>query len=140
MKLLLQLKHWQIFLASWAPLTAVLIILFTIPDLIGTYFPIMVATFLIALSMSFAWVWTIVKELGELAPVPATKLFKVAFWIPFTYIWFIIGSLFFNFFVRKVESFDIEIEMVLHAVSPSSRSAAFPMAYFLLVIWSSQRS
>jgi hypothetical protein len=116
MKLLLQLKHWQIFLISWAPLTGVLVILFTVPDLISAYFPIIFGAFLIGLSMSFAWIWTIVKQMKKLVPSVTITLFKIAFWIAFTYIWFIIGSLFFNFFIRKVQSFNIEIEMMLHGV------------------------
>ena len=103
MKLLLRLPHWQIFLLSWGPLMTVLVVLFKFPDLILTYFPFALALFLIGLANSFAWVWVIVHELKKTVKSINTKLFNIAFWIPFIYIWSIIGFILFNLFVRKVK-------------------------------------
>jgi hypothetical protein len=114
MKYLLKLKHWQIFLLSWGPLTTVLVILFKVPDLILAYFPFVLAAFLIGLANSFAWVWIVVVELNKVLTTINTRLFKIAFWIPFVYIWAFIAFMLFNLFVRKVKSLNQQqVEVVI---------------------------
>jgi hypothetical protein len=112
----LRLRHWQIFLIAWGPLTAVLLVLFNFPDLILGYFPIVLGLFLIGLANSFAWVWAIVKKLKKLVPFLSTTLFRIAFWIPFTFIWTNIAFALYNLRIRKVQSINVEIELLVSAV------------------------
>jgi hypothetical protein len=91
----------------------VLVVLFKFPDLILTYFPFALALFLIGLANSFAWVWVIVHELKKTVKSINTKLFNIAFWIPFIYIWSIIGFILFNLFVRKVKSVNQQVEVIV---------------------------
>lgn len=113
MKLLLRISHWQIFLLSWGPLTAVLIVLFNFPDLILAYFPFVLALFLIGLANSFAWVWVIVNELQKAVKPMNTKLFKIAFWIPLISVCSFIGFVLFNLFVQKVKSVNQQVEVAV---------------------------
>lgn len=116
MMMFIRLRHWQIFLIAWGPLTAVLLVLFNFPDLILYYFPIVLGLFLIGLANSFAWVWAIVNEMKKFVPPISTTLFKIAFWVPFTYIWIMIAFALYNLRIRKVQSINVEIELLVSAV------------------------
>jgi hypothetical protein len=62
---------------------------------------------------SFVWVWSINEKLQSFSQTISNKLFKVAFWIPFIYIWTFIAFMLFNLFVRKVKSINIEVEIMI---------------------------
>lgn len=113
----LRLRHWQIFLIAWGPLTAVLLVLFNFPDLILYYFPIVLGLFLIGcLANSFSWILAIVNEMTKFVPAISMTLFKIEFWVPFTYIWIIIAFALYNLRIRKVQSINVEIELLVSAV------------------------
>lgn len=114
-RMLLRFCHWQLFLIAWGPLTGVLLILFILPDLVPGSFTIVLGLFLIGLANSFAWVWAIVKELKKSVPFVSTTLFKIAFWIPFTYVWTVIAFGLYNLRIRKIQSINVEIELVVSA-------------------------
>jgi hypothetical protein len=68
---------------------------------------------------SFVWIWSMVIFLIPMIAKderPRSKLFKICFWIPTIYIFYILGFMYFNFFVRKVPSFDAELELKIHIV------------------------
>lgn len=113
--ILLRLKHWQLFLIAWGPLTVVPLILFKFPELVPGSFTIVLGLFLIGLANSFAWVWAIVNEMKKFVPAISTTLFKIAFWIPFTFIWTVIAFALYNLRIRKVQSINVEIELLVSA-------------------------
>jgi hypothetical protein len=96
----LRLKHWQLFLISWAPLSQFFILLFTGSDLLN-YFPVVLFLFLAGLTTSFIWVWQIVSKLKALFPVMNFGLFRVAFCIPCAYSYMLIFFLLYNLYVQK---------------------------------------
>lgn len=117
MKRLLQLRHWQLFLISWGPLTIFFALLLIRPTVIGETLLVWVILFPIVLMNSFAWVWSIVKVLSPtISPDdrPNSKLFKICFWVPAVYAFYIVGFLYFSFFVRKVQSLNAELELKVH--------------------------
>lgn len=113
MRTILKLKHWQIFILSWGPLSTTLTILFVDATVIGLCFRLWLILFLISLMNSFIWVWAIVKELEKLSSSISTKLFKIAFWIPFIYIWKFICIMLCSAFGRKIKSINPEIETMI---------------------------
>ena len=116
MMMFLRLRHWQLFLIAWGPVTVVLLALFKFPEFVPGNFTIVVGVFLIGLANSFAWVWAMVKELKKLVPFLSTTLFKIAFWIPFAFIWTVIAFALYNLRIRKVQSINVEIELLVSAV------------------------
>jgi len=113
MKAILKLAHWQVFVLSWGPLSFVLILLFNSPNIFLYYLPLWLVLVLVGLMNSFIWVWAIAYELQKLSHQIHLKLFKVAFWVPFTCIWSFIAVMLFDFFIYKTKSFNIEVEMML---------------------------
>jgi hypothetical protein len=116
MKRFLRLKHWQVFFVSWGLLTAFFACLFTQPDIIVYYLPLWILIFLIGTTNSFIWVWVAVAEVIQtiaLGMRPKDNLFRICFWIPVTYVSYLVGFLLFNLFVHKTESFNIELELKL---------------------------
>lgn len=117
MKRILRLRHWQLFLISWGPLTTFFILLFIRPISVGYTLLLWIIVFPVALVNSFIWVWSLVTCLiptiaqGER---PKIKLFKICFWIPTIYIFYILCFTYFNFFVRKVASVNPELELKIH--------------------------
>jgi hypothetical protein len=63
MKLLLRLKHWQLFLLTWG--VPIIIDIYTIndPSLLIDLFPMMITIFTVTL---FSWIWAISTELNKL--------------------------------------------------------------------------
>ena len=45
---------------------------------------------------------------------PSAKLFRICFWITATFVFYIVGYLYFNFFVRKIARFSPELEKIIH--------------------------
>ena len=86
MKVLLRLKHWQIFLITWGLPILLNIFTFSQPELEFQMFPVMMLFFIIG---TFGWVWAIATELNNKLP-PDVKLnsekFKVFFLFPIVYI------------------------------------------------------
>lgn len=115
MKIFLRLRHWQIFLLSWGPLSCVFILLYTLPLFFVNNFHLWLIVFLVALMNSFIWVFAIATELQKFTATIHSAFFKIAFWIPFIYVWASIAFALFNFFVRKVKSVNIDIEMMAFA-------------------------
>ena len=113
MRTILKLKHWQIFILSWGTFTIIPTTVFIAPAVIGLCFRLWLILFLISLMNSFIWVWAIVKELEKLSRSISTKLFKIAFWIPFIYIWKFICIMLCSAFGRKIKSINPEIEMTI---------------------------
>src|SRR5690606_9181673 len=113
MNIFLRIKHWQLFLLSWGPLSLVFILLYTQPMVFANYFQLWLIIFSISVMNSFVWVWAVGRELQKRTLETHSKLFKIAFWIPFIYIWAFISFMLFNFFVRKVKSINFEIEMMV---------------------------
>jgi hypothetical protein len=84
--------------------------MFITPVVIVNYFQLWLVLFLIGLMNSFIWIWAIGKGLQKFSQSVSTGLFKIAFWIPFIYIWTFIAFMLFNLFVRKVASMNADVE------------------------------
>jgi hypothetical protein len=86
MKILLKIKHWQLFLLTWGIPILIDIFTFSDPGLLIKLFPVMMVVFTIAV---FGWVWAISTELHSKLPVDV-KLnvgrFKILFLIPIVYL------------------------------------------------------
>ncbi len=116
MNLLLRLRHWQLFLISWGPLTTFFVLFFIRPNIVGDTLLVWVILFPIVLINSFAWVWSTVTALIPTITStarPRTKLFNICFWIPSIYVAYIVGFIYFNFFVWKVTGFSA-LELKIH--------------------------
>lgn len=86
MKLLLKLKHWQLFSLTWGAGFLMNIFAFSDPLLIIRLFPGVMVLFTIG---TFGWVWAIATGLAEKLPPAADldiKRFKLIFSIPVIYI------------------------------------------------------
>jgi hypothetical protein len=86
MRILLRLKHWQLFLLTWGLPILIDIFAFSDPGLLLQLFPVMMIVFTVGI---FGWVWAISTELQSKLP-PNVKLnvrqFKILFLIPIVYI------------------------------------------------------
>jgi hypothetical protein len=87
--------------------------MFVSPMIVINFFQFWLVLFLVGLMNSFVWVWSINEKLQSFSQTISNKLFKVAFWIPFIYIWTFIAFMLFNLFVRKVKSINIEVEIMI---------------------------
>jgi hypothetical protein len=93
MKLLLKLKHWQLFSLTWK--VPILITVFTINDveLSLKLFPLMMLFFAVG---TFVWIWAIGTELQKEVP-PGVQLkstkFKILFIMPIVYFAFVLVGL-----------------------------------------------
>lgn len=65
MKILLQLKHWQLFLLTWGLPILMNFFTFSNPGLIIKLFPIMMLVFTVGI---FGWVWAIATQLQAKLP------------------------------------------------------------------------
>lgn len=108
----LRLKHWQLFLISWAPLSQFFILLSTGSDLLN-YFPVVLFLFLAGLTTSFIWVWQIVSKLKTLFPFMRFGFFRIAFWIPCAYSYTFIFFMLYNLFIHKVRSINVDLEIAI---------------------------
>src|SRR5215831_14080214 len=86
MKILLRLKHWQLFLLTWGIPIFIDIFTFSNPGLLIKLFPLMMIVFTIGI---FGWVWAISTELHPKLPTGVelnVGRFKILFLIPIVYI------------------------------------------------------
>src|SRR5258708_4456376 len=86
MRLLLRLKHWQLFLLTWGLPMLLNFLTFSNPVLVFKLFPIMTLVFVI---VNFGWVWAIATVLQtKLSSAVKLKVgqFKILFLIPMVYI------------------------------------------------------
>jgi len=106
MRILLRLKHWQLFLITWAPAIALNIFSFSDPFLMLKLFPIMMIIFTIGI---FGWVWAIATELHKKQPPGITlnlATFKILFSTPIAYMLIIIAGMSYTFYLGPVEGID----------------------------------
>ncbi len=85
MRILLKLKHWQLFLFTWGIPIAINLYSFSNPRLMATLFPVMMLVFLIGI---FGWIWAISTVLHQkLSPEITLNVqrFKITFSIPILY-------------------------------------------------------
>ena len=98
MRILLRLKHWQLFLLTWGLPILSNFFTFSNPGLIIKLFPVMMIVFTIGL---FGWIWAISTELQTKLPTNV-KLnvgrFKILFLIPIAYILGLNAWLVYNFY------------------------------------------
>lgn len=86
MRILLKLKHWQLFLLKWGIPIFIDIVTFSNPGLLIKLFPVMMIVFTIGI---FGWVWAISTELHPKLPTGVelnVGRFKILFLIPIVYI------------------------------------------------------
>ena len=85
MRILLRLKHWQLFLITWGVPVAINIFSFSRPLLMVKLFPVMMIVFIIGI---FGWIWAISTQLHKQLPTEV-KLniqgFKMIFSVPIAY-------------------------------------------------------
>ncbi|MEQ9229824.1 MAG: hypothetical protein RIF46_04020, partial [Cyclobacteriaceae bacterium] len=86
MKLLLKLKHWQLFSLTWG--AAILMNIFTVsdPTMMIKLFPVMMVLFTFG---TFGWIWAISTSLNSKLPEGVTlnsTRFRILFMIPIIYI------------------------------------------------------
>lgn len=98
MRILLRLKHWQLFLLTWGLPILMNFFTFSNPGLIIKLFPVMMIVFAIGI---FGWVWAISTELQTKLPTDV-KLnvgqFKILFLIPIVYILGLTIRMSYNFY------------------------------------------
>ena len=100
MRILLKLKHWQIFMLTWG--IALIINIFTIsdPNLMLKTFPIVMVFFFIG---TYGWIWAIATNLHDKLPHTVQlnlRTFKILFSIPLIYISLLILYFFLMFYVK----------------------------------------
>ena len=86
MKILLELKHWQLFGLTWGAAILMNIFTFSDPTMMLKFFPIMMVLFTIG---TFGWIWAISTSLNSKLPEGVTlnsNRFRVIFMIPIIYI------------------------------------------------------
>ena len=85
MRLLLRLKHWQLFLITWGTPIAINVFTFSNPRLMVKLFPLMMLVFIIGI---FGWIWAISTQLHKKLPLEVDlniKEFKIIFSVPILY-------------------------------------------------------
>jgi len=86
MRILLKLKHWQLFLLTWGMPIIINIFTFSDPGLLINLFPVVMIVFTIG---TFGWIWAISTELHLKRPTGVelnVRRFKILFLIPVIYI------------------------------------------------------
>ena len=85
MRLLLRLKHWQLFLITWGIPLLINIYTFSRPELGVKLFPVILLVFTVGI---FGWIWAISTQLHKKLPEDVDldiRIFKVVFSIPIVY-------------------------------------------------------
>ena len=85
MRLLLRLKHWQLFLITWGIPILINIYTFSRPALMVKLFPVMMIVFIIGI---FGWIWAISTQLHKKLPMEVNlniRGFKIIFSVPIFY-------------------------------------------------------
>lgn len=85
MRVLLRLKHWQLFLITWGIPIAINVYTFSRPSLMVKLFPLMMLVFIIGI---FGWIWAISTQLHKKLPQDAKlnlRSFKAIFSVPIFY-------------------------------------------------------
>lgn len=85
MRILLRLKHWQLFLITWGIPIAINLFTLSRPALMVKLFPLMMIVFIIGI---FGWIWAISTQLHKKLPMEANlniRGFKIVFSVPIFY-------------------------------------------------------
>lgn len=85
MRILLRLKHWQLFLITWGIPIAINLFTLSRPALMVKLFPLMMIVFIIGI---FGWIWAISTQLHKKLPMEANlniRGFKMVFSVPIFY-------------------------------------------------------
>lgn len=98
MRVLLKLKHWQLFLITWGIPIAINVYSFSNPERMVRLFPLMMMVFIVGI---FGWIWAISTELHKMLPVDVhmnIKGFKIIFSIPILYLLALTGWMVYVFY------------------------------------------
>lgn len=100
MRILLRLKHWQLFLITWGIPIVINILSTSRPVLMVKLFPLMMIVFIIGI---FGWIWAISTQLHKQLPTDARlniKGFKIIFSVPILYTLAITLWMIYQFYFR----------------------------------------
>ena len=123
MRLLLKLKHWQLFLITWGIPVGINAFSFSNPERLVKLFPLMMMVFIVGI---FGWIWAISTELHKKLPTDVhmnIKGFKIIFSVPILYLLALTCWMAYQFYFRfpegssNIGSIIIIIIAVVHFVS-----------------------